>query len=88
MQIEIKKCGGCNIETNEGKYWRTGTWLCDKCHLKWNENDKRMRGDTSISESVVKKIKKGRNKKRRNLKNVKTKLHEDGFQSRLNVVFE
>lgn len=88
MELKVKKCGGCGIETNEGKYWITGTWLCNKCHIKWNENDKRTRGDTSISESVIKKIKKGRIKKRRNLKIVKTKLHEDGFQSRLNVIFE
>lgn len=88
MQIEIKKCDGCDIETNEGKYWGTGAWLCNKCHAEWSEKDKKMREDTSISESVVKKIKKGRNKKRRNLKNIKTKLHEDGFQSRLNVLFE
>lgn len=87
MQIEIKKCGSCNIETNKGKYWGTGTWLCNKCYNEWNEKDKKMRGavDTSISKSVVKKIKKGRNTKRRKGKNIKTKLHENGVQSRLNI---
>jgi len=88
MILEIKKCGACGIRTNKGKYWGTGTWLCDKCHTKWSEKDKKMRessSDESVSESVIKKIKKGRNTKRRKSKNVKTKLHEDGSQSRLTM---
>ena len=88
MQIEIKKCGSCNIETNKGKHWGTGAWLCEKCYNEWNEEDKKMRSSSSnesVSESIVRKIKKGRNKKRRNLKIVKTKLHKNGVQSRLNI---
>lgn len=85
MELKLRKCGSCNIETNKGKFWRTGTWLCDKCFDEWKLKDSLYKSDTSVSKSVIKKIKKGR---KRNLKIVKTKLHEDGFQSRLNVVFE
>lgn len=89
MQIKVKKCGSCDIGTNKGKYWRTGTWLCDKCYMEWTNKDKELEGDTSkddsVSESIIKKIKKGRNIKRRKSKNVKTKIHENGFQSRLDI---
>ncbi len=83
MKLELKKCGSCGIETNKGKYWGTGDWLCDKCHNEWSEKDKKMREDEfSVSESVIKKVRKG---KRRKSKNVKTKLHEDVVQTRLNI---
>ncbi len=85
MESKIRKCDSCGIDNCLCKPWRTGAWLCYKCFDEYKVKES---SNTSISESVVKKIKKGRNKKRRNLKNVKTKLHEDGFQSRLNVIFE
>ncbi len=84
MKLQIKKCGDCGIETNDGKYWGTGKYLCEKCHAEWTDKKKKESPD-SVSESVVKKLKKGRNKKRRISKNVKTKIHENGFQSRLNI---
>ncbi len=86
MEFQFKKCGDCGIETNDGKYWGTGKYLCKKCHAEWtDEKKKESSSDESVSESVIRKIKKGRNKKRRISKNVKTKLHENGFQRRLNI---
>lgn len=84
MQIEIKKCSSCGIETNKRKQWGTGAWLCDKCYDEWNEEDKKMRGDEfSVSKSLIKKGKK--EKMRRNKKKVVTKIHENGSQSRLTM---
>ena len=88
MINKIIKCSSCGIKTNKGKCWGTGAWLCDECYTKWSEKDKKMRessSDESVSESVIKKIKKGRNTKRRKIKNVKTKMHENGSQSRLTM---
>lgn len=84
MKIELKKCGSCNIESNKGKFWRTGTWLCDKCFDEWKLKEE-LYESNSVTKSTITKIRKGR---KRNLKNVKTKLHENGVQSRLAVVFE
>jgi len=83
MIVEIKKCGDCGIETNKGKYWGTGKYLCEKCHNEWTDKKKRETPDSSVTESTIKKLKKRRDKKKRNLKIVKTKLHEEGFQNRL-----
>ena len=88
MEVGIKKCGSCGIETNKGKSWITGTWLCDKCYNEWSEKDKKMKSslsNESVSESIVRRIKKGRSVKRRKSKNIKTKIHENGVQSRLNI---
>lgn len=87
MNIKIRKCGECGAITNNGKYWGTGIWLCNKCYNKYDSKHKKLRGsmdesvaEKSVSGSTIKKIKKGR---KRNLKRVKTKLHKDGFQNRL-----
>lgn len=86
MEIKMNKCGSCGIETNKGKYWGTGTWLCDKCHDEWKEEDRKMRGDEfSVSKSIIKKVKKG---KSRGKKRVVTKLYENGSQSRLTMFDE
>jgi len=83
MEIQIKECGSCGVPTNKGKYWGTGTWLCDKCHDEWKEKDKKMKGDEfSVSESVIKKVRKGKRLKKRG---VKTEIHESGEQSRLTM---
>lgn len=83
MEIQIKKCGACGIRTNKGKYWGTGTWLCNECHTKWSEKDKKMREDEfSVSESIIKKLKKGKKHKKTN---IVTKVHENGSQSRLTM---
>ncbi len=83
MILEINKCGSCGIETNKGKYWGTGAWLCDKCHNEWSEKDKKMRGDEfSVSESVIKKVRKGKKYKKTK---ITTNIHENGFQTRLNI---
>ncbi len=80
MRIEVKKCGSCEIETNKGKHWRTGTWLCDDCFKEWKLKELLYESDNTVSKSVMTKIRKGR---KRNLKNVKTKLYENEFQNRL-----
>ena len=88
MEIQIKKCGSCGVPTNKGKYWGTGTWLCDKCHNEWKEKDRKMREDDfSVSESVIKKVRKGKSKRNKKAR-VVTKLHDSGSQSRLTMFNE
>jgi len=88
MEIQIGKCGSCGIETNRGKYWGTGTWLCDKCHDEWKDKDKKMRGDEfSVSESVIKKVRKGKGKRNKKAR-VVTEIHKNGSQSRLTMFDE
>jgi len=85
MILEIKKCGACGIRTNKGKYWGNGTLLCEECHTKWSEKDKKMRessSDESVSESVIKKVRKGKKHKKTK---IATKIHENGSQSRLTM---
>jgi len=81
MTLKIKRCDSCKKETSKGKPSRTGLWLCNKCYTEiYGSDDK-----DYVSISSMSKIKKIKNKRRRNLKIVKTKLHENGFQSRLKI---
>lgn len=85
MELEIKICHNCKSKTTTGRPWRTGAWLCEKCYDKWSENDKKMReSDSSVSESVVKRARKGR-KSRGRIKKIVTEVHKNGEQSRLNI---
>jgi hypothetical protein len=81
MEIKVEKCFSCDEPTYNGKRWRTGALLCPKCYKKWDEKDKF--NDSSVQESVIKRIKKRRIINKR--KKIVTKIHKDGEQLRLNI---